>query len=321
MKKLLAIGEALVDFIPFHDEIKVGESPIYEAITGGAPVNVCCAYAKLGGCASLVTQVGEDHFGDMIFKDLASFNVDTQYVSRTSKANTCLAFVALDDQGERSFTFYRGPSADMLLDPKYIQPEQFEDVHILHFCSVSLGDYPMGYAHERAIKFAKQKKTLISFDPNIRLNLWDDEEALRKIIWEYIPYTDILKLSSDELTFITGEYDITEALPRFFRSGVKIILYTKGEKGAEVYTKNTFAISEGLKVDAIDTTGAGDAFAGAFLFQLSCNDVTTENLSNLSRDELGEMLEFSNRYSAFSVQSSGATASYPTLDQMSGFLA
>ena len=316
MKKLVAIGEALIDFIPTEKCCPLGEVDTFHPVTGGAPANVCGAYTKLGGVSNMITQLGKDAFGDKIEKDLKYFGINTEHILRTDKANTCLAFVSLMEDGNREFSFYRKPSADMLLQKEDINEKWFEDSFALHFCSVSLGEYPMKYAHKTAIEYAKKAGAMISFDPNIRLPLWDDHEALKNTVLEFLPYADILKISDEELEFITGYKTIEQAKDILFKGNVKLVIFTKGAEGAEVYTKQMKAVSEGKKVKAVDTTGAGDAFIGSFLYQLSADGVTAEKLSELSEQKAIEYMNFSNAYCAYSVQGKGAIASYATMAEM-----
>lgn len=316
MKKLIAIGEALIDFIPTEKGCSIGEVDTFHPVTGGAPANVCGAYTKLGGVSNMITQLGNDAFGDKIEKDLKSFGIVTEHVLRTNEANTCLAFVSLKEDGNREFAFYRKPSADMLLKEQDIESKWFEDSFALHFCSVSLGEYPMKYAHKKAIEYAKKAGALISFDPNVRLPLWENHDALKQTILEFLPLADILKISDEELEFITGYKTIEEAKEVLFQGNVKLVLFTKGADGAEMHTKNSKAVSEGKKVKAVDTTGAGDAFIGSFLYQISADGVTAETLSEISEQKAIEYMNFSNAYCAYSVQGKGAIASYATMEDM-----
>ncbi len=316
MKKLYAIGEALIDFIPQQTGVGIAEVDAFAPKVGGAPANVCGAYTKLGGPSAMITQLGADPFGDKIENELKYFGIDTSLMKRTEKANTSLAFVALKQDGNREFSFYRKPGADMLFDPNDVQKDQFKDGFALHFCSVSLGDFPMKEAHRQAIRYAREAGLLISFDPNLRKNLWASEEALRQAVLEFIPAADILKVSDEEIAFITGKETIEEALPLLFTGEVKLVVYTEGAAGARAYTKKAKVSSSCEKVKAIDTTGAGDAFIGSFLYRLSEAGVTAENISDLSEETMKAMLQFSNRYCGKSVQKEGAIASYPTKADM-----
>lgn len=316
MKKLLAIGEALIDFIPEESGKALKDVCGFSPAVGGAPANVCGAFRKLGGEADMITQLGDDPFGDKIVEEFKKYNIGCDYVIRTTKANTSLAFVALKEDGNREFSFYRKPGSDMLLKADAIHKEWFENAFALHFCSVSLGNFPMKEAHEKSIDYALEEGAIISFDPNLRFALWEDQEALRKAVLEFMPRAHVLKISDEELEFITGKKTIEEAKEQLFKGNVKLVIYTKGADGAVAYTKNIMAESIGHKVKAFDTTGAGDAFIGSFLYQLFADKVDKDSLSDLSVQQLEGYLDFSNRYCAQSVQKAGAMASYPTMANM-----
>ena len=313
---LAAIGEALIDFIPAEKGCAFDEVTSFRPAVGGAPANVCGAYAKLGGKTRLMTQLGKDPFGDKIVKEMQGFGIDTTYVARTSKANTALAFVSLAKDGNRTFSFYRNPSADMLYTPEQLEEGCFEDLFALHFCSVSLGDFPMKEAHRAAIAKAREKGAIISFDPNLRFPLWPDRQALKDTVLEFLPLADVLKVSDEEIAFLTGETDIQAALPKLFVGQVKLILFTCGKEGACAYTKQASGYSPCEDVPVADTTGAGDGFMGSFLWKLHQAGVDANRLEGLTDAQLNEMVDFSNRFCTISVQSKGAIASYPTLEEM-----
>lgn len=316
MNKLLSVGEALIDMIPEQVNAGIAEVEKFQPIVGGAPANVCGAFVKLGGEAEMITQLGDDPFGDKIVSEFEQFNIGSTYVKRTNKANTALAFVALKDDGNREFSFYRRPSADMLFSAEDVKEEWFKDEYALHFCSVSLGDFPMKEAHKQAIAYAEKAGLLISFDPNLRKPLWSSEQALYNTVHEFIPYAHILKISDEELEFLTGKTEILDALDQLFVGNVKMIIYTKGSDGAECYTKKTTAFAPCEKVKAIDTTGAGDGFIGSFLYQLYQNGINAENIADVSAEQMEEFLKFSNRFCGYSVQRKGAIASYPTMNEI-----
>lgn len=316
MKKLFAIGEALIDFIPGESGKALKDVCTFCPAVGGAPANVCGAFCKLGGEAQMITQLGKDSFGDKILEEFKCYGIGCSYVSRTDRANTSLAFVALQEDGNREFSFYRKPGADMLLEAKQVQKEWFTEAYALHFCSVSLGDFPMKEAHAKAIDYAEEAGAIISFDPNLRFALWDDREALYRAIWEFIPKAHILKISDEELFFITGKNRVEDTLESLFCGKVELIIYTMGAGGARAYTRNAVAHADGCRVAAVDTTGAGDAFIGSFLYQLYKDGVTPGKLPAMSSTQIEKYLKFSNSYSSISVQKKGAIASYPTGEEM-----
>lgn len=313
---LAAIGEALIDFIPDRNGCDFNDVTAFSPKVGGAPANVCAAFSILGGSSRMLTQLGSDPFGRKIIGELDRVGVDTSCISLTDEANTALAFVSLAQNGDRTFSFYRKPSADMLYKDESIKETYFDNVFALHFCSVSIGDFPMKQAHKRAIELMRERNGIVSFDPNLRFNLWDSRQALYEAVREFIPLSDIVKLSEDEVGFVTGENSIEKAAQQLFGQGVKLVLYTCGSKGAYALTKNVKAFSPALKVSAVDTTGAGDGFTGAFLWSLRKMCSVPDELEKLTENELIESLNFANRFCALSVQKKGAIASYPTLDEM-----
>ena len=315
MKKLLAIGEALIDMIPM-EKGKIMNVESFSPKVGGAPLNVCGAYSKLGGSSSIITMLGNDPFGDKIIKELETYGINTDYVKRTDLANTSLAFVALDENANREFSFYRKMGADMLLSEKDINQVWFSDTYALHFCSVSLGNFPMKKAHDQALLIAKNQGLIVSFDPNVRLPLFDDHEYLKNVIIDYIQYADILKISEEEVEFIFGNKNIDENLDFIFNQGVKLLIYTLGKDGATAYTKYVKVHVDGVEVSAVDTTGAGDGFIGCLLHQLSKDGIELDELEKLGENQIKKYLNYANQFCAISVTKEGAIASYPTFEQM-----
>lgn len=313
---LVAIGEALIDFIPDKTGCEFHEVGAFSPATGGAPANVTAAYSKLGGKSRMITKLGKDPFGDVITRTLNDAGVDTSYISYTSEANTALAFVSLAKDGNRVFSFYRNPSADMLFAPEEVTGDILDNCYALHFCSVSLGDFPMRDAHRTAIAIARRQGAIISFDPNLRFMLWDDRDELKRVIWEFLPDCDILKISDEELEFITGTADFDEALPLLFKGNVKLVILTKGKDGACAVNSCGCVDSVGPVVKATDTTGAGDAFIGSLLWKLKSLGISREELASCPPDVISECLDFANRYCSISVQRPGAIPSYPEFNEV-----
>ena len=276
---LFSIGEALIDMIPSRVGCSFDEVPSFSPRTGGAPANVCAAFARLGGKSAFLSQLGDDPFGHKIARELEACGIDLSHLAFTDKANTALAFA-------------------------------------LHYCSVSLVDSPMRYAHLAAIAAAREAGAIVSFDPNLRFPLWPDRDMLRGTVLQFLPLSNILKISDEELEFLTGTADIESALPQLFVGDVQLVVYTCGSSGAHAYTRTAHGFAPCRKVRAVDTTGAGDGFIGSFLWQLERDGVTLEKLAKLSKTKLNEYLAFSNQFCGISVQQHGAIDSYPTLDQM-----
>lgn len=305
MKKLISIGEALIDFIPGNEG--------YIQSPGGAPANVVACAAKLGGTSQFITKVGQDFFGDFLCEIIKNAGVDCRSLYRTAESNTGLAFVSHRDNGEREFLFYRNPSADMLLNENEIDEAWFNEGDILHFCSVDLIDAPVRYAHNKAIEFAKKNNCIICFDPNIRLALWNDHKEYKRVINEYINQADIIKVSDDELEFITGISDEELAIKSLLER-VDMLIYTKGGDGAEVYTDNFTIKHSGFKTKAIDTTGAGDSFIGSFMYQILKYNINIKNVNN--EDKIRQILEFSNAVAAYVVSRKGTINIMPSVEEV-----
>ena len=308
---LSAIGEALIDMIPSQSGCAFADVPAFAPRVGGAPANVCGAFTKLGGASALLTQLGDDPFGHKIADELAACGIDISHIAFTDKANTALAFVSLEADGNRTFSFYRKPSADLLYAPEQVDTALFAAAYALHFCSVALVESPMREAHKTAITAARSTGAIVSFDPNLRFPLWPNRDALRRTVLEFLPSADIVKISDEELEFLTGTADIEAALPQLFTGHVQLVLYTCGSNGAHAYTRTAHGYAPCRPVKAVDTTGAGDGFIGSFLWQLHAAGIGRDALPALTAARLDNMLAFSNTFCGISVQSSGAIASYP----------
>lgn len=320
MQRLFAIGEVLIDFIPQQKGKALKDVVSFERAPGGAPANVAAAVAKLGGTSYLISKLGEDAFGDFLIEQLLEAGVNVDKVLRTSEVNTGLAFVSLREDGERDFSFYRNPSSDLLLTEDEVDDSWFQEGDILHFCSVDLVESPMKHAHRKAIASMKGKGGLISFDPNVRLPLWNSKEACRKTILEFIPLAHLVKISDEELSFITGIEQEEEAIQSLFVGDVQTVVYTKGPDGASVYTKHAAYHLGGYKVNVQDTTGAGDAWIGGFLYQLLEKEITLHTMEQGLQAHANEILAFANASGAITTTGKGAISSLPMKEEIRAFM-
>ncbi|NLY82752.1 MAG: carbohydrate kinase [Clostridiales bacterium] len=310
MSKIISIGEMLIDFMPVK---KVNQGlNAFEQNPGGAPANVSICVSRLGGEAKFIGKLGNDTFGKFLIDVLVQDNVNVEDVILTDEAHTALAFVTLDETGERDFMFYRSPSADMLLHEDEIREQSFNRGDILHFCSVALIESPGKYAHLKAIDHAKNNGTIISFDPNVRLSLWDDENDCRQTILDFIPYAEILKLSDEELFFITQLEGKDAAIQKIneLNPNLKWLIITKGQAGVEAYVDNQTYDIPGYKVATIDTTGAGDSFIGAVLY----------SIANTPDKNPEEILKFANAVGALTTTKLGAIPALPHYDEVVEFM-
>ncbi len=256
---LVALGEYLIDFTPAG----AGDSgnPRYEMNPGGAPTNCLAACAGLGGRTGLIAAVGDDLFGRFLREKLRQSGVDDAGVITVPEATT-LAFVSLGVGGEREFAFMRDPGADTRISPEAVDASLLASARYFHFGSLSLTHEPAKSATEFAVKYAREHGALISYDPNYRAPLWrDSSTAVERMLWG-IAQADLVKLSEEELQLLTGG-DADAVLGM----GVKELYVTAGHKGAYYYTPRERGFVPGFRVNAVDTTGCGDAFTGAVIYQ------------------------------------------------------
>ncbi len=312
MNGVVTVGEVLIDFIPIDKDISG-----YLKNPGGAPANVAAGVAKLGGEASFIGTVGNDLFGEYLIGMLNSYQVNTDYVFKTDEARTQVVFVNNDENGERSFVFYIDKGADQFLNRNHICENIFDFKYILHFGSISLIQEPTKSAVKSAVEMAKQKGLYISFDPNIRINMWESKEKAKAEIVDMFKVTDILKISEEELEYITGEKDVHKAVECLNEYNITLILVTFGAEGSGYYYDHKFSMVKGIKINAIDTTGAGDAFMAAILYQLASNETSIDRLTNKF---LNNMLKIANISGAITVSSKGAIYSLPTLPDIQRYL-
>ena len=313
MTKIYTIGEMLIDFIPNKINCGLKDVDSFTKMAGGAPANVAVAASKLGSEAYYVGMVGKDAFGDFLIDTVKSYGVKNEYIYQTEQANTSLAFVSLMDNGQREFSFYRNPGADMLLEEKHVETINISKDDLISFCSVDLIEAPVKYATKRFLEKANEIGATVLFDPNLRFNLWNDLDELKEIVLEFVKYAQIIKISDDELEFITGYSDEEKAIEFIKNITDANIIITRGSKGS--YAEfGDFKVERSIsKVEAIDTTGAGDAFVGGILNFI---DKNKKSINKYSSEDVKDMLDFANRVTAYSVTKNGAMASYPSVEDL-----
>ncbi len=308
-----AIGELLIDFVALESGVTVGEASGFVKAPGGAPANVAVAVARLGMSAAFLTQVGDDPFGHHLEMVLRQAGVDTGAVRFSNQARTMLAFVSLAADGERSFVFYRHPSADMLYRPEDVDQAVIERSDLLHFGSITLIDDPARSATLFAVERARQMHKLISYDPNLRLSLWPSADAAREGMRIGLPYAHILKLSEEELEFLTGGQDLApfwDAYPE-----LRVIAVTYGAGGAALHTRARHVFVPGFSIAAVDTTGAGDGFVAGLLVQ-----ILEHGGPDRIEPHLETIVRFANAVGAITCTAKGAIPALPTRDQVEAFL-
>lgn len=318
MSKLIVIGEALIDWIPDVKGVGLKSVEGFKRVAGGAPANVAGACAKLKEKATLLTCVANDAFGEYLIDTFKENQIDISNIVRTDDYDTSLAFVSLKKDGNRDFKFYRRTAADLQFSENDIRDNLCEKGDIIHFCSVDLVESPMKKAHKKLIEQALKVNSIISFDPNLRFSLWDDLDELKKTVREFMKYADIIKISDEELEFITGYSDMDKAMDVIFDGRSKLFIYTKGSKGASIYRKDRSHIDvEGLKIDVVDTTGAGDSFIGAFIACLLKDKV--DDLEMIDDYKLEDYFDMANSYAALTTTKPGALGAMADYDEFMKF--
>jgi len=295
------MGELLIDFVANEDGVTVGEASGFQKKPGGAPANVAVAVARLGLESGFIGQVGDDPFGHYLAGVLRDEGVDVGGLSFTSQARTMLAFVSLAEGGERSFNFYRHPSADMLMTPDNIPLDALDEADAFHFGSITMISEPARSATLAAAQAAVDKGLFVSYDPNLRRALWPSDEAAREGMLAGFTYADFVKISDEEFDFLGGDIGALVA------ERTRLIIVTAGVHGATAYIPAGGPVNvPGFDVVSVDTTGAGDAFvAGMLVSLLERPDDHTDPAA------LGEMLRFANACGALATTQRGAIPALP----------
>ena len=312
MIDITTIGEILIDLTQ-SGRTEQG-IPRFDANPGGAPANLAVAAARLGARTAFIGRVGNDSFGDYLKRCLAENGVDVRGMSVDEKARTTLAVVALDERGERTFSFYRDPSADVNLSMEHVPMELLGGTKVLHFGSVSLTAEPARTATLEAAKTAKASGAYVSYDPNYRASLWPDEETAVRNMTEPLSMVDILKVSDEELPLLTGCTDPEKGSARLAEKGVRLVLVTLGAHGAFYRFDGHTGHVPGVPCVVGDTNGSGDTFFGAALSQL----VKLSSLDQLTVPELERILAFANKAASITTSRHGAIPAMPTLEEVLG---
>jgi fructokinase len=316
MPDIICLGEVLIDFVSTEAGVTLAQAPAFEKAPGGAPANVAVGLARLGVDVGFMGKVGDDDFGHFLADTLSENGVDVSTLRFDTQARTALAFVSLTAEGERDFMFYRHPSADMLFRPGEVDTEALGDISLLTFGSISLIVEPSREATLHAVTTARDKGALIAYDPNLRLNLWPSAEAAREGMLTGWPLAHVIKVSREELTFLSGEDDLWQGAAALWHEEQHILLITDGPNGAYYYTSQHRGHVAGIDAEAVDTTGAGDAFFAGFLSRLAQSpDLMGDTHA------LAEAICFANAAGAATTTKRGAIPALPTPSQIDDYLA
>lgn len=313
MKKydVIALGELLIDFTE-NGKSSQG-NPMYEANPGGAPCNVLAMLNRFGHKTAFIGKIGNDFFGDQLQDAMKEVGIDTIALARDEEVHTTLAMVHKTENGDREFSFYRNPGADMMLAREDIPVEMLEDCKVFHFGTLSMTHDGNRCATEYAVKRAKQSHALISFDPNLRMALWKDEERLRERVLFGLSVCDVLKISDNEIQWLTGLEDYSDGV-RWIRErfDIPLIFVSMGREGSRAYWKDLMVEEKAyLRKDTIETTGAGDTFMGCML-----HSVLENGIERLEQKKLQEMLSFANCAAAIVTTRKGALRVMPTVEEV-----
>jgi len=309
MFDIIAVGELLVDFTPVKNEYGL----FFKENPGGAPCNMLTMAQKLGSKTAFVGKVGKDQFGINLGNVLKAQGIDISGLVYSQEYNTTLAFVHLDEGGDRSFSFYRRGCADIMLEKSEVDYTLLDNTRALHFGSLSFTNEPSKSTVMDMVEYAKKKGKLISYDPNYRPALWASEGAAVAGMRTGVRYADIIKVSEEEAVLLTGENDFYKAAESLYNEGIKLVCVTLGEKGAFYYHKNGQGIVNGYKGRVVDTTGAGDTFFGAVVhkvLQKNCH------IEDLTVEELKDIFSFSNAAASLCIENYGGIPSIPSKEDI-----
>ncbi|MDI6782571.1 MAG: PfkB family carbohydrate kinase [bacterium] len=318
--EVICLGELLIDFVVNTPDVSIGNASGFVKAPGGAPANVAVGVVRLGHTAGFIGKVGDDAFGHELADCLSENGVDVSALAFTKEARTTLVFVGVRSDGRKDMLFYRHPGADMLLSPKDLPEEYFQQAKIFHYGSISLIDPLPREATFAALTRARNYGLITSYDPNLRLSLWPSTEEARQRIWEGFRYADITKVSEEEWEFITGTTDFMEGSKLIFASGVKWVIISRGEKGGYFNNGSYQEYFPGFSVPVVETTGAGDGFVAAILSGvLEMRDIGA-SLDSISPAQIARILKRANAVGALTTAKAGAIPALPTKKEVEEFL-
>ena len=309
-----ALGELLIDLT--QNGISEQGNPILEANPGGAPCNVLACLSKHGHKAAFIGKVGKDGFGDQLTAGLKETGICTDGLMYDTQVHTTLAVVHTFADGDRDFSFYRNPGADMMLRPEEVKDEIIANSKIFHFGSLSMTDEPCRSAHLHALKVAEENGVLRSYDPNLRPPLWPSLDVAKENILALMPHCDILKISDNEIQWLSGKEDYDEGIA-WLRSqfDIPLIFLTLGKDGSRAYCGDVRTEQAGFKMNTIETTGAGDTFFGSVL-----HHILQKGFRPYTKEELDEMLRFANAAAAIVTTRRGALRVMPSAEEIAEVL-
>jgi fructokinase len=315
LPEVITLGELLIDFVSTESGVSLIEAPAFQKAAGGAPANVAVGLSRLGIRSGFIGKVGEDDFGYFLARTLEQNGVEISGLRYSGHARTMLAFVSVAADGERDFMFYRHPSADMLLRPEELDYDHIGSARILHHGSISLISEPSRSATVAAIRVASEQGLWISYDPNLRPALWPSLPAAREGLLQAWTTAHVIKASLEELAFLSGEEEWTQAASKLWHDRLHLLVITAGPRGCYYATPTARGHVPTYEVDVVDTTGAGDGFVAGLLAGLLENERAWEN-----REDLEEVLRLANAAGALTTTRRGAIPALPSRAEVSALL-
>ncbi len=310
MADVTALGELLIDFT--ENGLSGQGNPIFEANPGGAPCNVLAMLTKLGNKTAFIGKVGNDYLGNLLKDKVTGIGINTDHLFLDDKIHTTLAFVHTAEDGDRDFSFYRNPGADMMLCADEVDESVIAESKIFHFGTLSMTHEGVREATKKALDAAKKNHVLISFDPNLREPLWESLDDAKEQVAYGMGMCDILKISDNEIEWYTGETDYSKGVAKIRESfDIPLILVSMGKDGSRAYYKDEMIeIPAFIQPDTIETTGAGDTFDACVL------DYILKHGMELSRAQIAEMLTFANAAAALITTKKGALCVMPSREEV-----
>lgn len=315
MIDIVGIGELLIDFTPAGKSQQ--NNSLYECNPGGGVPNLLAAASKLGAKCAFIGKVGNDLFGKFLRDELKKMGVDTTGLILSDEYMTTLAFVHLFENGDRDFTFYRKMGADTMITAEEIPFSVINASHALHFSSLTFTTKTATEATLAAVRYAKGKGKLVTYDPNWRPMLWESEEKSKAGMLIGLDYADVVKVSEAELLFLTGAVEEQKGADLLLGKGAKIVLVTKGDKGSAYYCNKGSGNVMPFTVKAIDATGAGDACFGAVIFGILKSEF---DVHDIDLSLLHSIVEFANATAALSVTRRGGMPGMPSHKEVEAFI-
>ncbi len=316
MPEAVTLGELLIDFVSTEKDVSLTDVPGFAGAAGGAPANVAVGLSKLGVSAGFIGKIGKDPFGEFLRRTLSDHDVDTELLRVSEGARTTLAFVASRSDGQKDICFYRNPGADTLLTAEEVSPAYVRGARLFHFGSVSLSRSPAREATIHAAVLARRAGLLVSYDPNWRPTLWEDDWEGKGRIWEAMEFADIVHCAEEEWEFVTGSNDLAMGARKIRDAGPQLIVVTRGEKGCYFDNGEVRGEVTAFPVGVVDPLGAGDAFVAGMLSQL----IYASKGQQLTQEQLERVMRYANAAGALACTRMGVIPALPTAAQLEEFL-